>query len=249
MNASKAFPAILEFFHTRGIMTKFTILRVFITLYLTWKSTSCRTFRDFPSIYFSTARLQEIDSIVSCVYNLSFTYSSGRNLIFISEQLETDLSESLVRKVNGQTKIISSVSSTSQSTGFFVLFHSHKDTTHVDILEKIPPNDVVRFAVVLDFQEKINLRRIQKILEEFWSYQIIDIIVVVPYSISGNIRIYTYYPFSPIRCGETGPPVLINIWNSHVKTFLNKNDLFSRIKKVSTGIVRICSSSYVKKVF
>lgn len=181
----------------------------------------------------SEIRFQDIQLIADCVHNLSKTYSAGRSLIFMSEQISTDLSETLVRGMNHGLKIISSVADVSQNIGFFLFFQDNRELSYIDILEKIPPNNVMRFVVIFNFQEKIDLRQIQKVFEEFWLYQIIDVIALVPFKISRNIRIYTYYPFSSMRCGETGPPMLINVWNSQKKAFLNQNDLFSRTKKVS----------------
>lgn len=194
--------------------------------------TASRTILERLFTQHSESRVQEIKLIADCVYNLSATYSAGRSLIFMSEQINTDLSDYLVRGTNHGLKIISSVADVSRNIGFFLFFQDNKELSYVDILEKIPPNNVVRVVVIFDFQEKIDLRQIQKVFEEFWLYQMIDVIALVPFKISRNIRIYTYYPYSSTRCGETGPPILINVWNSQNKVFLNQHDLFSRIKKV-----------------
>lgn len=180
----------------------------------------------------SENRRQEMNLIKNCVFNISETYSAGRDMIFMAEQLNTDLSEFLVRDSNQGLKIITSSSNVIRNIGFFVFFQDSKEISYIEILEKIPPNNVMRFVVVFDYQEKIDLRQIQNTLEEFWLFQIIDVIALVPYRISKNIRVYTYYPFSPTRCGETGPPILINVWNSANRAFLNEHNLFSRIKKV-----------------
>lgn len=183
--------------------------------------------------------------IKECAYNISETYSAGRNMIFMAEHMNTELSEFLVRDLNRGLKIITSANNVSKNIGFFLFFQDNKEMSYVEILDKIPPNNVMRFVVIFDYQEKIDLRQIQKVLEEFWVYQMIDVIAMVPYKISRNIRIYTYYPFSPTRCGETGPPILINVWNSMNKVFLNKNNLFSRVKKVGSGIRRELKMDFV----
>lgn len=194
---------------------------------------NCKSLADSVLSEYSENRIQEMNLIGNCVYNISETYSAGRNLIFMTEQVNSDLSEFLVRDLNRGLKIITSTNNVSRNIGFFFFFQDYKEISYVEILEKIPPNNVMRFVVIFDYQEKIDLRQIQNVLEEFWLYQIIDVIALVPYKISRNIRIYTYYPFSPTRCGETGPPILINVWNSVNRVFLNKHNLFSRIKKVS----------------
>lgn len=181
---------------------------------------------------FAEGRLQEIRFIKDCVQNISQTYSAGRNFIFITEQINSDLSEYLVKNLSHGLKIITSINNVSQNMGLFIFFQD-KERSHAEILEKIPANNVMRFVVIFDYQERIDLRQIQNVMEEFWAFQMIDVIALIPYKISRNIRVYTYYPFSPTRCGETGPPILINVWNSLNKAFLNKHNLFSRVKKVT----------------
>ncbi len=195
--------------------------------------TESRTLKEQMSAVYSETRNQEIRLIIDCVYNISRTYAGGRSLVFVSDQIRTDLSEILVKELDQELKVISSVGNISQNIGFFLFFHYDREITFMEILDKIPPNSEMRFVVVFDYQERIDLRQIQKTLEEFWMYQIIDVISLVPYKISKNLRVYTYYPFSASRCGETGPPILINVWNSQNKAFLNRNHLFSRTKKVT----------------
>ncbi|XP_065225502.1 uncharacterized protein LOC135849157 isoform X2 [Planococcus citri] len=208
------------------------ILLVLLVLLNSFPKSLCKTLADTVPSEYSENRRQEMNLIKNCVYNISETYSAGRNMIFMAEQLNSDLSEFLVRDLNKGLKIITTSSNVSRNMGFFFFFQDNRETSYVEILDKIPPNNVMRFVVIFDYQEKIDLRQIQNTLEEFWLYQIIDVIALVPYKISKNIRIYTYYPFSPTRCGETGPPILINVWNSANRAFLNGHDLFSRIKKV-----------------
>lgn len=194
---------------------------------------NCRILIEILTSKYSEIRNEEIKLIGNCINYLWNSYSAGRSLIFMSDQINSDLSDYLIREMNQGLKIITSINNVSENIGFFLFFvQENKDSNFAEILEKIPPNNVMRFVVVLDFQEKIDLRHIQKILEEFWTYQIIDVITIVPFRISKNIRIYTYHPFSATRCGETGPPILINVWNSQNKAFLNQLNLFSRNKKV-----------------
>lgn len=185
-----------------------------------------------------TARRQEIDVICECVFNVTGSHAAGRNLIFVSDQIRTDLSKWLLRRADRSSKIISSALDIARNVGFFLFVHDVAETSYVEMLARMPPNDVMRFVVVFDFQDKIVLRRIQTVLDEFWLHRIIDVIVLVPFRVSKNVRVYTYQPYSPTRCAETGPPMLINVWNSANKAFLNREDLFSRTKKVSSQVIR-----------
>lgn len=189
-----------------------------------------------------TARRQELDVICECVFNITGSHAAGRNLVFVSDQIRTDLSHWLLRRADRSSKIISSAIDIARNVGFFLFVQETAETSYVEMLARMPPNDVMRFVVVFDFQDKIVLRRVQTVLEEFWLHRIIDVVVLVPFRVSKNVRVYTYQPYSPTRCAETGPPVLINVWNSASKAFLNRGDLFSRTKKVSTAlhIIRPC---------
>ena len=156
-----------------------------------------------------------------CIYNSFATHSSARNSFYFEQLLvKTDSSETFVRKVSKRTKIISSTSTIShQEVGFLLFFQDNisdkcdNRKTSVDILDKIPSNDIVRSA--LDFQDRnwltSNIENFRRIL---FGLNLIEV-ELMPYKISHNIRIYNY-AFLLNRCWETGPPVLMSVWNSRI---------------------------------
>ncbi|KAI5741667.1 hypothetical protein M8J76_015892 [Diaphorina citri] len=76
-----------------------------------------------------------------------------------------------------------------------------------------------------------DLGRIQSVFAEFWKHQIIDVVAVVQMKY-GGIRIYDFEPYSPTRCAQSGPPILINIWSARFNRLSWPNPLYNRKKKV-----------------
>uniref|UniRef100_A0A8D8QU53 Glutamate receptor 2.5 n=1 Tax=Cacopsylla melanoneura TaxID=428564 RepID=A0A8D8QU53_9HEMI len=115
--------------------------------------------------------------------------------------------------------------------GFYIIFIYNYASYLIDILEQVPKTSVSKYVVLWPQPGSEDLGRIQAVFAEFWKHQIIDVVAVVQMKY-GGIRIYEFEPFSPTRCAQSGPPILVNIWSARFNRLSWKKPLYDRKKKV-----------------
>lgn len=166
--------------------------------------------------------------ICSSVSKISEKYPD-KNILLLSEEVsKSPISEMLLKSLN-KPKYIISTSNLTKQEGLFILF-GQKGHSYKEVLEKLSLNSDSKFLIIW-LQPDAKVLDVQILFSEFWSFEVTNAVSLVEMKY-GGIYLYTYYPYTTIRCSDPGPPVFLDSWNSSNQSFVKNIDIFTP-KKVS----------------
>ncbi|KAI5723870.1 hypothetical protein M8J76_012073 [Diaphorina citri] len=158
------------------------------------------------------------DRLIACVLNITSAYAKFRTIILIRDDIvllyekETrmdphflthTLSTKLIRRLNTSLVLSDTPYLSDYETGFAILYIAKFNL--IKVLSKIKSSKYNRFLIIWS-SLYCKFKDLDFALAQFWSHQILDVVVLVDWP--EHVNVYTYYPTR-----------FINVWDKRLGAF------------------------------
>ncbi|KAI5727400.1 hypothetical protein M8J77_001800 [Diaphorina citri] len=158
------------------------------------------------------------DRLIACVLNITSAYAKFRTIILIRDDIvllyekETrmdphflthTLSTKLIRRLNTSLVLSDTPYLSDYETGFAILYIAKFNL--IKVLSKIRSSKYNRFLIIWS-SLYCKFKDLDFALAQFWSHQILDVVVLVDWP--EHVNVYTYYPTR-----------FINVWDKRLGAF------------------------------
>ncbi|XP_050522306.1 uncharacterized protein LOC126894967 [Daktulosphaira vitifoliae] len=173
-----------------------------------------------------------VDYFAQSVGKIIDIYIGSRTVIMFADEVRRSELGQLLLATTSHPRTILPYGNVSLAAGLLVYFIDDRHTDYDPILKTLPLSDHSRHMLLWNVERRVDLHRIQGIFEIFWRFQLIDVVVMVPL-LTGNVRVYTFSPYSESRCNRVGSPIMINVWNSWLNDFMRKRKIFGQDNQIN----------------
>lgn len=163
--------------------------------------------------------------IFDCIEHIVNRFVFRVPVVFFNNEVSMiGWTNALIKSINKPRLVIRKNNTLDILRGFYILFPiSH---TSYRKMFNAKNYDKSKFLLVWDDQSNVTMSMVQKVFEEFWYYQHINVIALI------KNNIYTFIPYTDSKCNAVGNPIVIDTWDMTRKQFTLNFDLFSTDIKV-----------------